>query len=53
MYWIADHCFLTLQSLSSTLCVMATVLPVLIVFVVIASLMTASGLFVPKGPHQV
>ena len=40
-------------STSSTLCAMATILPVPIVFVIIASLMTASFLFVPKGPHQV
>ncbi|KAF8800825.1 hypothetical protein BYT27DRAFT_7174966 [Phlegmacium glaucopus] len=32
---------------------MASILPVLIVFVAIACLMTASALFVPKGPHQV
>ena len=29
------------------------ILPVLIIFIVIASLMTVSALFVPKGPHQV
>jgi len=32
---------------------MATLLPVVFVFVVIAALMTASALFTPKGPNQV
>lgn len=32
---------------------MSTVIPVLLVLVIVVALMTASALFVPKGPNQV
>ncbi|KAF9018126.1 hypothetical protein BDZ89DRAFT_960473 [Hymenopellis radicata] len=32
---------------------MASILPIFLVLVVVAALMTASALFVPKGPDQV
>lgn len=39
------------RSLSSTT-YMASIIPVFLVLVVAAALMTASALFVPKGPNQ-
>ncbi|KAK0480108.1 ATPase, V0 complex, subunit E1/e2 [Armillaria novae-zelandiae] len=32
---------------------MASIIPVFLVLVVVAALMTASALFVPKGPNQI